>query len=509
MKAFLMHPDMDFDTERPLPPNEPYLTQDLELTTLLDAMAAGDRFLFDVARRAVLLSLTAPEAITYRQQLLKDCLENPALVRQLYELATEAIAAEKKVWGSPWRDSPNSIVYRSVQVLDLLAEFLKRLRKIADHHVGEFRSQGFSRFFAMLTDELDDQYLALVERQLGELKFRSGMLISAQLGSGNRGISYMLRRPREQGWREWVPFLDRSGYSFSIPDRDENGFRALRELQDKGLNLVADALAQSADHIVSFFTRVRIEIGFYAACLNLHDRLTEGGETTCFPVPAPPGEDALSTTGLYDACLALTVDHRVTGNEMNADRKSLTILTGANQGGKSTFLRAVGLAQLMTQAGMFVPAASFRASVRNGVFTHYKREEDETMESGKLDEELRRMSDIADSIAPNCMLLCNESFASTNEREGSEIARQVVRAMVDQGVRVLFVTHQFDLAHGFYAADPRPALFLRAQREANGDRTFKIIEGEPLPTSYGEDSYRKVFGEAIAATASVAPGRAT
>ena len=64
----------------------------------------------------------------------------------------------------------------------------------------------------------------------------------------------------------------------------------------------------------------------------------------------------------------------------------------------------------------------------DGVFTHYKREEDATMESGKLDEELARMSDIVDHITPGCILLCNESFASTNEREGSQIARQIVTA---------------------------------------------------------------------------------
>ena len=97
------------------------------------------------------------------------------------------------------------------------------------------------------------------------------------------------------------------------------------------------------------------------------------------------------------------------------------MITGANQGGKSTFLRSLGLAQMMMQGGMFVAAANFNANVCHGVFTHFKREEDRTMKSGKFDEELRRMSDIAARITPGCLLLCNESFASTNEREGSEI----------------------------------------------------------------------------------------
>ena len=59
---------------------------------------------------------------------------------------------------------------------------------------------------------------------------------------------------------------------------------------------------------------------------------------------------------------------------------------------------------------------------------------------------------------------------------------------------MLFVTHMYDLAHGFHSEQPGTALFLRAEREADGRRTFKLLEGEPLPTSYGEDSYRKIFG---------------
>ena len=61
------------------------------------------------------------------------------------------------------------------------------------------------------------------------------------------------------------------------------------------------------------------------------------------------------------------------------------------------------------------------------------------------------MSEIVDQINPSAILLCNESFASTNEREGSEIARHIVRALLDKRVRVLYVTHMYDLAHTFHA----------------------------------------------------------
>ena len=170
------------------------------------------------------------------------------------------------------------------------------------------------------------------------------------------------------------------------------------------------------------------------------------------------------------------------------------MITGANQGGKSTFLRSVGLAQLMMQAGMFVPAEAFRANLCGAVFTHFKRAEDATMTSGKLDEELARMSEIADEIRRGDLLLCNESFASTNESEGAEIARQIVRAMTESGVKVVFVTHLYDLGRSLYHQKLDTALFLRADRRPDGRRTLRMVAGKPLPTSYGQDSYRRIFG---------------
>lgn len=72
----------------------------------------------------------------------------------------------------------------------------------------------------------------------------------------------------------------------------------------------------------------------------------------------------------------------VIGNDLKADGKDLVIITGANQGGKSTFLRGIGLAQLMMQCGMFVPAKTFSANTCERIFTHYKREEDAAMKAG-------------------------------------------------------------------------------------------------------------------------------
>ncbi len=495
MKVHLMYRDADFNMEGDLPVNEKELLQDLELTTLFDAMANGDELLFEVAKRAILSGLTDPEAIEYRQDILRDCLKNPSVVRELYAISLESVENKRKRWLGIFSRYPSAILDGSIRMLQMFVELLRKLKAIADENVEKFESDGFRTFFAMIRSELDDEYFATVQRHLKRLRFSDGVLVSARLGKGNEGTDYVLRRPNEdsKSWIKRVVSRKPPSYSFYINPRDEHGAMALSELRDRGINLVANAVAQSADHIDSFFEMMRVELAFYVGCLNLYEKLSSIGASVCFPTPSVSGERVHSFDGLYDVSLALTMGRQVVGNDINANGKKLCIITGANQGGKSTFLRSIGLSQLMMQSGMFVGARSFSANVCEGLFTHYRREEDTTMESGKLDEELKRMSDIVDNITPNSMILFNESFAATNEREGSEIARQIVNALLDRGIKVFFVTHLYEFAHSFSNRGMGDAIFLRAERKKDGTRTFKLIEAEPLSTSYGEDLYEKIF----------------
>jgi hypothetical protein len=187
-------------------------------------------------------------------------------------------------------------------------------------------------------------------------------------------------------------------------------------------------------------------------------------EATCSPAPAPAGERKLSSSGLYDICLALTAGRKIVGNGLDADGRDLIVITGANTGGKSTFLRSLALAQLMMQAGMFVPADRFSAEVCSGVFTHYRREEGVTMESSKLDEELGRMSDIVDRLTQ--MRWCCSMSPSLRQMNGKalEIACQITNALVERGIKLAFVTHLYEFAHDLCERRTKNAIFLRAER---------------------------------------------
>lgn len=492
MNVFLMYPDRDFDPQAPLPPHEADLVQDLELNTLFEAMAQGDKFLFETARQVVLSSLDDPDVIRYRQAILQDCLKNPEVVRALYQIPIESIQNKQRHWLGIFSRYPAGILSSAVEMLEMFVGLLHKLRQIADEHAEQFESEGFRRFFAMIRAELDKAYFAEVEAHLRQLRFRDGVLVSAELGRGNEGTNYVLRKPRSpEMWVKRVLSRKSPVYSYTLHPRDDHGARALGELRDRGLNLVANAAAQSADHIDGFLNALRRELAFYLGALNLYEQLTALGEPVAFPDPQPAGTRRHAFRGLYDVCLALTMKKRLVGNDGEADGKDLVIITGANQGGKSTFLRSVGLAQMMMQCGLFVPAEAFSADLVSGVFTHYRRKEDASMKSGKFDEELKRMSALVDHLRPNALMLFNESFAATNEREGSEIARQVVDALLERRVKVFFVTHQYELARAYHARALPNVLFLRADRR----RDFKLRPGDPLPTSHGEDVYRKVFGE--------------
>ena len=80
-----------------------------------------------------------------------------------------------------------------------------------------------------------------------------------------------------------------------------------------------------------------------------------------------------------------------------------------------------------------------------------------------------------------------------------------VAQVLEKRVKVFFVTHQYEFAQSIYEKKMPNALFLRAERKAGGERTFRVVEGEPLQTSYGEDLYDRIFLGMAPSPASAAP----
>ena len=491
MRSHLLLVDADVDVKA-LPDLDPALVADLGLDRVLAAMARGDKVIENVVPRLLATPLSTSDAIRYRQASVRDAIASPAVVRELYAVATDAIEAERRIWGSAMRNA-ELVLDRAANVLGRFVEAFRNLRRIEAAQSEAFTSPGFTAFFRMVANDLDDPWLAEVEDHITRLRTRT-LHVSARLGKGARGTDYVLHRSPStiRGWRDRIGIEERRS-TVKVELFDQNAMNTMSELRATAIAPTAGVTRDAADHVLAFFRQLQVELAFLIGCANLHDSLIATGGAVAFPDPAE--DEATSTfraTGLYDIGLRLTIDGPVVPNDLDSGGHRLVVITGANGGGKSTVLRAVGLAQLLLGAGMFVAAESLTASVAPAIRTHFTREEDASLAGGRLDEELTRLAALVEATTRGTLVLLNESLSTTNEREGSAIARGVVDALVDGGVEVWFVTHNHHLASGLADAEPPHAHFLRAER-GDGERPFRLEVAPPLPTSHGMDLYRRII----------------
>ena len=175
------------------------------------------------------------------------------------------------------------------------------------------------------------------------------------------------------------------------------------------------------------------------------------------------------------------------------------ILTGANNGGKTTFLRGAGLCFLMAQTGFYVPAAACVISPCDFIFTHFPKEEETGINASRFTTEIKDLKVISDLVSENSLLLMNESIQSTTPKECAEIAGEITRIFCIIGVRGIYATHITELALmcDDITADPDcrsvPVSIVATVDEESGKRLYKIKRGQPLKQSYAMDIFNS-FG---------------
>lgn len=487
MRAGLMFKDRDFSISAPTVYGRDTLCADFEIKRIIERMAGGDMNIEQAVNSALFNPLTDPQEILYRQSILKDCLEHPVQAREMYALASEAERFQSgMVKGMRTDPQVEDTLSDAVTILKTQLEHLKLVRNLVIKNTADFASEGFKNLARMLREQLPDSFFSAAEAQIKEFRERDGMLVGVSLGANLQGVDYTLLRRKTELFRR-----QNNAGAYVVNNQDAQAVTDLRQRRERAANDCAGPLARAAEGIWHFFVLLSGELAFYAGCLNLYDALTGLGMPTCIPEPLPAESSKRQWAGLYDISLSLLKNEKVGMNTLQEHDKRLYIITGANQGGKSTFLRSFGQAQLMTQCGMFAAAESFTAPIRLRIFSHFRKEEDSDMNHGKFDEELTRLDRITDRLTKDSLIIFNEAFAATNEREGSEICRQVLRALVESGVEVFTVTHLYSYAVG--ELDNPQAVFLRAERLESGERTFRIVPGEPFVTAFGEDLYRKIF----------------
>ncbi|MDQ7092193.1 hypothetical protein REC12_01135 [Desulfosporosinus sp. PR] len=485
MKVHLLARDETFPSSRPLPYNVAELKTDLCLTPLINFMADGDEIIRTSTGIALLSPLTERCEILYRQAVLSDCLQNSEKVRELYALVQEALLSQEQPhWQFSVLQSVTAQFNCGLLRLKSLLEILRKLRAFSEQNATHFQSEGFQSFLSDQRENLDHEFFQQSDDLVQQLQFKNGMLIGACLSKTGRSFGHNLLRYEPASGTQWDSEPD-----YYVKESDVKGIADLLHRREIAMSDSNRIMVRAVSYIEDYLRSLQRELAFYVGCLNLQEKLTERGLPTCIPTISPTKQWV--STNLLELNVGLSGEKPV-GNNLSLSQ-DCCVITGADLGGKTTFLKSIGQSQLMLQCGMFVAALQHQAPIVHGVHTHFQREEDRELIYGKFEEELSRMSGIIDHLHREALVLFDESFCSTNEREGSEIAWQVAKALLAQDISVFTVTHLYPFAQRLYDQEAADTAFLCAERLADGTRTKRIVVGPPQRTSFSQDLYQEVF----------------
>lgn len=481
-----------------------YLIRDLKLELILDAMANGDETLKNTCKNHLIFPLNDCEKIITRQEVLKDALRNEKLFLDIYR-KTSVLLSKVSAYDEITKPLYNinlSVVKKILtysEIALLYVDYLKRLYE-EENKLYDLNAKACIVFINSFKETYTKDFLQEAELELKKLmllKENSDIVIGGHFGTGMKITDIKIYEIEKNGGRKTnrPAVFNQNEKKNLIPIDNSRLEMNEREMIDTGLSLILKIIMNFSNEMRNAVEGYQKNFGFYAGAINLYQVLSQLGVTVCYPNIWMEGF-YYEFAELVDAGLVLKGEKAVS-NSISAENKLLWIITGANQGGKTTFLRSVGLAQLMAQAGLFVTAKGFKCPVYQGIYTHFPDEEDATLQSGLLEKELKKMDCILKQLKPGSMLLMNESFATTTEFDACCLAEEITDAFCECNITTFFVTHNYKYASSIYEEQRKDTLFLRAGRNETGERNYQIGEGEPLKSSYALDLYEVMIGSQV------------
>lgn len=285
----------------------------------------------------------------------------------------------------------------------------------------------------------------------------------------------------------------------------------------KGLSKITDGYIKKLTEVLKAYQRIGFEdipglqdqLDLYEGVIKLIKTAEFKGVPMCRPTLLPMDERRSEMKNVYDLCLFKAAissrkdkkgDSLLIRNDISFDKDGrFYILTGANNGGKTTFIRAVGITQVLAQAGFYVPCESCEIAPVDFIYTHFPKEEETGINTSRFTTEIKQFKTISDTVSENSLLLMNESVQSTTPRECVDIAAELVRIFIIIGVRGLFATHLTELA---YMCDrfnseqdcrSKTVSIVAKVNEQTEERIYRIEKGLPEEHSYASTVFRE-FG---------------